>query len=1160
MPEVQYSSLDGTVSSASDVDSKPTAAAIARRSISIFSRRGTGPPEHETDCIDQATMSRVPTKNVSERRHNWLRRKSLDAGALQEPSKGTILKAVPPTDRLRMTRLEEEMATSPNEEIISAISTHPSSTPVWHKDCDNDTFSPAVLPNLPQTSSSGYNDLTHQTESVKRRETNDRIGVWVNGITHWDDNPSHFTPSQDLRFKRHSITESRRLEQQMRNRIRPTLTVAIPGVPPIPANASAVNTSENSCQPSPVPAVLEHEGRQPTVQVHDPVSGDVNAVVARTAHTHQEVFGGALQVAHRCSSSSTGSSVANLSDASINSKRSSATSAEAAEDDASGARGTQYSESRQRHASEANCAVGDDASLDINKPLPRVPVPKTMRTEPALPPSTIGRPLRRDVRIASAPGSRRINRYANNLSAPRTASSSQSLHSLDFIDAEFMRVSPYAPSPSDSAYSEADSPTLSQAEHDLQAQLGSISELMNDENATPDSLVAEFVRGNNRGCDVVGGDDRREGNTTDSAIIKRADSVRSVMQPPARAPTLPKRSRKREWRKTASIVPSPPQSLRLPPKAPGRRKSESALASSPSTQQHETESLNKVHRSESTKAFNGPRARPRRSIAAQDSVLDVTAAAEPELQVSPHSDEVGSQYQSTSWLPAKKVLIRILSSLTSTRDLFSMAMINKGMYRVFKENELDLIGTVSRNQSPAGWELREWRSSEGEDDSLATRRSHTTQSYLSSQRHDETVVRELMELVLKHCQTFIRRETALAFTHSYHPKAQRFIDAFWRIWTFCTIFGSQKGREEDITGQLDWLKGGLVANNQSFSATVNTNLDFDMGSVLLNAPDHFAKGNDGGLSAAQLYDMTELWNCLRALLTGYQGHTEQARQHGIFSKCDIEDSVLDEEQMIEEWIAYVLTLGPEAVLQLAKHATDDPAAGFALAETRGWTDWALSETGTRTTFLKEPVSRLYEERIMNAAMRMQNPDELEKKENARKRVAALAAEIRLRRQSSGYKRLPVTDMRNERAMSTVSRHSSAAPSRPTQMIQTSDLPLATRYYALSAHSARSFPPSSRENIVSPLSYTSAAASARPSSPTGQWSSRHISPIIEDRVEAFNRLSLANLDGNADSTAERAVQKITEMGFTEAQAKHALRMTDMGDGLRVDRAVDMLLRT
>ena len=82
---------------------------------------------------------------------------------------------------------------------------------------------------------------------------------------------------------------------------------------------------------------------------------------------------------------------------------------------------------------------------------------------------------------------------------------------------------------------------------------------------------------------------------------------------------------------------------------------------------------------------------------------------------------------------------------------------------------------------------------------------------------------------------------------------------------------------------------------------------------------------------------------------------------------------------------------------------------------------------------------------------------------------------------------------------------------------------------------------------------------RPMSPPNQWSPRKISTILEDRKEAINRVSIAKLDGLADSTVERAIQKITDMGFTEAQAKHALKTTDMGDGLRVDRAVDLLLR-
>jgi hypothetical protein len=300
--------------------------------------------------------------------------------------------------------------------------------------------------------------------------------------------------------------------------------------------------------------------------------------------------------------------------------------------------------------------------------------------------------------------------------------------------------------------------------------------------------------------------------------------------------------------------------------------------------------------------------------------------------------------------------------------------------------------------------------------------------------------------------------------------------------------------------------------------------------------------------------MTELWNCLGALLTGYQGEVVEARRCGVFASCNVKEGDIElEEHMLEEWIAFVMTLGLEVVLELAKHAVLDPSAGFELA------NWSPSVTGSRATFLKEPAARLYEERISLAAMQMQNPDDMEKKETARKRVAALAAEIRLRRQTSGYKRLPLIDMHSERAMSMISRRSSAVPKRSPQMVQTSNLPPATRYHAYSAQTARPRPQPSHDSLVSPLSHMPSTASARPSSPSSLWSSRHISPIIEGRVESFNRLSLANLDGIAESTVELAVQKITEMGFTKAQATHALRMTDMGDGLRIDRAVDMLLR-
>jgi hypothetical protein len=44
----------------------------------------------------------------------------------------------------------------------------------------------------------------------------------------------------------------------------------------------------------------------------------------------------------------------------------------------------------------------------------------------------------------------------------------------------------------------------------------------------------------------------------------------------------------------------------------------------------------------------------------------------------------------------------------------------------------------------------------------------------------------------------------------------------------------------------------------------------------------------------------------------------------------------------------------------------------------------------------------------------------------------------------------------------------------------------------------------------------------------------------------------------ENTAEKAIYRIVEMGFTTEQAREALRTTDLGTGLRVDHAVELLL--
>jgi hypothetical protein len=1150
MPDIQYGSLSDTLQTFEESGRNPDAACIARRSISIFSRRGADTTESKRASLSQAAMATCPTKKMSERQHTWLRRKSMDVRKTHENA--TILNAVPPAERIQMSRLEREMATSPNEEIMSAISVRPSSQNVWATGLDHAQGSDPQSPSdWLHPDSTWHADTVQRTESSKRRETNSRIGVWVDGIAHWDEtieqqHPQHNVDGLGLGSASVVSNVPTGSMQSPSANARPNLTVTIPGAwHSIPANMLPVRQQEVAVI-GPANKVSKF-GQAPPRVVVDEIATELQRSnnTKEPAATHYD-NNLEVQPDYRRVSSSTASSTAGQSDASIYSKRSSTTSVDP--------------------IPATSCQ--QDYNVDLQKPLPRVPLPRNMRAAPAPPSSPINDSRLQVGRVTrSAPGTTKRDIRT------MKKSSVHSLLDLDAIDAEFIRASPYAPSLSGSI-SEADSPTLSQAEYDLQAQLGTIDEVLGHEDTTD---IPAATTSHKHGTTTDDSMDTARVGITKSTDLHRSDSVHSVMQPPARAPTLPKRSRKRDWRSSGPpIVVEPsgrdkatiPQVIRPPPKAPGRRKSESVLAHSLANQTEEPDTATNVYRSESEKVATSIKGRYGKGLIYRRSPgITQPAHSSPEIISDPH--EEAHEALIAQFLPAEQVLLHILSSLTSLKDLSNMAIINKGMYRVFKENELHLVKTVTRNGSSAAWELREWRAhvaDDGDDDGEATsgRRAslpdNAALSYCRSQRCDADAVTQLKQLILDNCQTFMRRETALSFAHPNHTGSQRFTDAFWRVWTFCTIFGSQKGREEDITGQLDWLKGGAEANNQSFSATVNTNLDFDMGSILLNAPEHFAQGNKGGLSATQLYDMTELWNCLGALLTGYLGQVEEARRCGIFAHCQVREGDIElEEHMLEEWIAFVMTLGLDVVLELARHAVLDPSAGFEIAKASGWTVWSPSVTGSRATFLREPAARLYEERISAAAMQMQSPDDMERKETARKRVAALAQEIRLRRQTSGYKRLPLIDMHSERAMSMISRRSSAVPARSPQMVQTSNLPPATRYHAYSTRSARPVPPPSHDGKVSPLSHMPSTVSARPSSPSSLWSSRHISPIIEDRVEAFNRLSLANLDGIADSTVELAVKKITEMGFTKAQATHALRMTDMGDGLRVDRAVDMLLR-
>ena len=247
---------------------------------------------------------------------------------------------------------------------------------------------------------------------------------------------------------------------------------------------------------------------------------------------------------------------------------------------------------------------------------------------------------------------------------------------------------------------------------------------------------------------------------------------------------------------------------------------------------------------------------------------------------------------------AEKVLLRILEKLDNLQDLFATATVSRGFYRTFKRHELPLMKNALYGMSPAAGELREmtppYPGLEG-DGSDACHLDYTPTLYLQHYMRDMYTMIALKSMILIHCESFLRIETITALAGGETERASQIDDAFWRVWTFCQIFGCGSNREDDIIAQMDWLRGGPLAKKKK------RNIDSAGGNNLVFAPRVcFGSGNTGGLSAEDLYDMTEIWTCLGVLVRGFQGKRQEARDVGIFDNAkdliagdvEAEDSVL----------------------------------------------------------------------------------------------------------------------------------------------------------------------------------------------------------------------------------------------------------------------------
>ncbi|MCJ1437801.1 hypothetical protein MMC27_007188 [Xylographa pallens] len=540
---------------------------------------------------------------------------------------------------------------------------------------------------------------------------------------------------------------------------------------------------------------------------------------------------------------------------------------------------------------------------------------------------------------------------------------------------------------------------------------------------------------------------------------------------------------------------------------------------------------------------------------------------------------------------AERVLLRILQSLENLKDLFAAAEVSRGFYRTFKRHELSLIKNALWCMSPAAWELREVSIPFAEMESGAT--DYKPSLYLRHYTRDLLTMVELKGMILDHCKSFLRVETisGLAGETARSP----FIDdAFWRVWTFCKIFGCGRGREDDIVGQMDWLRGGILAKQQSTDTnTLAFNDGIAMNSVLFNPPAGFARGNRNGLTTDELYDMTEIWTCLGVLVRGYQGKRDQAREFGIFAGANIAPGDIERENAaIEEWTYHLLTLAPATVLSV--NAPTSPTTDtFTAARSAGYTIWTPPVHGSsRSTFLKEAVSRVYEEKmslqrpspptssrsVFSTLPQVASPPQPSAPNSpdatllARQRCAVHAAEIRAKRQDPAYKDVPVSD---ERPMSNypevLARLDALATSGATAPPVPKVPSLAAR---LSLRRPKvSLPTASKSKLKSASSSSSSPVAASPSKKPHRSGGR-----VNESQESFASSSAASelshdrvpLHPNAQSVTvpsgpqvrdpvDVAVERLTAMGFEEGRAKRALAETDSGNSVNFERAVSVLVR-
>ncbi|KAJ5094646.1 hypothetical protein N7456_010507 [Penicillium angulare] len=535
----------------------------------------------------------------------------------------------------------------------------------------------------------------------------------------------------------------------------------------------------------------------------------------------------------------------------------------------------------------------------------------------------------------------------------------------------------------------------------------------------------------------------------------------------------------------------------------------------------------------------------------------------------------------------------LMERMPSLDDLFNFALINRRFYRIFKQRELLMIKNALFKMSRPAWELREmsppwtteWQLVLDPDSQVP---EYTGNLYLDRYANDIFILAQLKSMVLMRCAPFLRRDTIRGLAGMDDDRAEEVDNAFWRIWTFCRIFGSGKGRENDIEGQVDWLKGGHKARkNQAASSSMMTE-PFGMNNVLFEPPVGFARGNCGGLTPRELYDMTEIWNCMNVLVQPLHGKCIEARKVGIFDGLDVPDNdPVREETVLEEWTSWVLTLGMSAVLAVSSlNPSETPAVVFNRARDLGLTKWELTETRvTRSSFMKEAVSRVYEDQERSLSLpsgSSDSPCELPSdevptrgEENERRQILSL--QIRQQRSKGGEEQerlAPDNTFASERPMSTFSTilgnlegmvKESAPPVPPVPGLSSDRSSTSTDGHSpIAPGTPENDTDTSSPNHVNNQHYLSSSVPSKLIPTSDPFESRPRSLPRSARARSPQRTPPmtafvpAPLQPQVQDPVDRAILRmVNELGFNEDDVKWALKITDTGEGINVQAAEQLL---